>query len=180
MTFPTFSVGEVLRAQDMNAVGMWLVKTVTVGSGVSTVPVTDCFSADYDSYRIVISGVDCSIDSNSYFLKLSGSTGSTYSSISNWLDYASGALSGTRLNNSNQGFLLGLSGENNDTNNVIDIHSPFKALRTTFTCQMANSGYNSFSGGRDSNAASSTGCTLVAPSGQSFTGGAIRVYGMKN
>ena len=56
MTFPSFSAGEVLRAQDMNAVGRWLVKTVTVGSAVTTVPVTDAFSTEYDNYEIVFSG----------------------------------------------------------------------------------------------------------------------------
>ncbi len=180
MSFPSFSTGEVLTAADMNAVGMWLVKSVTVGTGVSSVPVTSCFSADYDSYRIVISGVDCSIDSNSYNMTLSGSSGSTYSSILNWLDYATGALSGTRNNNTNVGILVSLSGENNDTNAVLDIHSPFKATRTTVTGQSANSSYNTFMGGRDSNAASSTGFTLFAPGGQTFTGGAIRVYGYRN
>ena len=56
MTYPSFSAGEVFRAQDANAVGLWLVKSQTIGTGVSSVTVTDAFSADYDSYKIVISG----------------------------------------------------------------------------------------------------------------------------
>jgi len=180
MSFPSFNAGEVLTAADMNAVGLWLVKTQTVGTGVSSIVVSSAFSTDYDSYRIIIRGVDCSVADNSYFLTLSGSTGSTYSSILNWLDYATGAFSGTRLNSSNSGFLLALSGAENETNIVIDIHNPFRTLRTTYTAQSANSAYNTFSGGRDSNTASSTGFTIVAPAGQSFTGGTIRVYGYRN
>jgi hypothetical protein len=56
MTFPSFTAGEVLRAADMNAVGLWLVKTQTIGAGVSSVPVTGVFSSDYDNYKIVVFG----------------------------------------------------------------------------------------------------------------------------
>jgi hypothetical protein len=180
MPVPDFSPGEVLTAAAMDSIGLWLVKTQTVGTGVSSVVVSSAFSTNYDSYRIIIRGVDCSAVDNAYFLTLSGSTGSTYSSILNWLDYAAGSLSGTRLNSSNSGFLVALSGAENETNAVIDIHNPFRTLRTTMTAQSANSFYNTFSGGRDANTASSTGFTIVAPAGQSFTGGTINVYGYRN
>jgi hypothetical protein len=41
----------------MNQVGLWLVKTQTIGSAVSNVTVTDAFNADYENYRIVVNGV---------------------------------------------------------------------------------------------------------------------------
>jgi len=40
MTFPVFASGDVLNASDMNGVGLWLVKTQAVGSGVASVTVT--------------------------------------------------------------------------------------------------------------------------------------------
>ena len=55
-TPPTFSSGAVLTAAQMNSVGMWLVKTQTVGTAVSSVTVTGAFSADYDNYLILMSG----------------------------------------------------------------------------------------------------------------------------
>jgi hypothetical protein len=51
-TPPDFSVGQVLTAAQMNAVGLWLVKSQTVGTGVSSVTVTGAFSTDYDNYKI--------------------------------------------------------------------------------------------------------------------------------
>ena len=48
-TPPTFSSGSVLTAAQMNAVGLWLVKTQTVGTAVSSVSVTDVFSSNYDN-----------------------------------------------------------------------------------------------------------------------------------
>jgi hypothetical protein len=56
MTYPVFASGDVLNASDMNAVGLWLVKTQTIGTGVSSVIVSDCFTTDYENYKIVISG----------------------------------------------------------------------------------------------------------------------------
>ena len=46
MSFPVFASGDVLNASDMNGVGLWLVKTQTIGTGVSSVVVTGAFSAD--------------------------------------------------------------------------------------------------------------------------------------
>ena len=54
MTYPVFATGDVLNASDMNAVGLWLVKTQTIGSGVGSVAVTGAFSADYDNYKIIV------------------------------------------------------------------------------------------------------------------------------
>jgi hypothetical protein len=52
MTFPVFSAGEVLRAQDMNAVGMWRVG----GGSFTNVASFDIvgFSSDYDNYQLVL------------------------------------------------------------------------------------------------------------------------------
>ena len=56
MTYPTFTNGQVLPASDLNAIGLWLVKSQTVGTGVSSVTVSNAFSADFDNYRIIYSG----------------------------------------------------------------------------------------------------------------------------
>jgi len=49
MTYPSFTSGDILTAADMNAVGLWLVKTQTVGTAVSSVQVTGAFSSTYDN-----------------------------------------------------------------------------------------------------------------------------------
>jgi len=52
-TPPDFTTGQVLTAAQMNAVGLWLIKTQTLNA-VSN-DITDVFTSDYDSYRVVIS-----------------------------------------------------------------------------------------------------------------------------
>ena len=56
MPVPDFSPGEVLTAAAMDSIGLWLVKTQAVGTGVSSVTVTNAFSADYDNYYVTWTG----------------------------------------------------------------------------------------------------------------------------
>ena len=56
MGYPDFAPGDVLTAADMDAVGLWLVKTQTVGTGVSSVTVTGAFSSTYDNYFVTYTG----------------------------------------------------------------------------------------------------------------------------
>ena len=53
MTFPSFVPGEVLRSQDMNAVGMWLVGSTTVTAQTTGV-VDGCFSSEYRNYMMTV------------------------------------------------------------------------------------------------------------------------------
>ncbi len=162
------------------AAGLWLVRTVTVGSGVSSIPVTSCFSSSYTNYRVVMSGVDASSDELGFYMTLSGSTGSTYSSAIKWVPFSTGTMDGGQLNNSATGWLVGLTGNLDNTNAVFDIYQPFTTRRTNITTQGAQGRYMIYGGGSDSNTASSTGFTIIGPVGMTFTGGTIRVYGYKD
>lgn len=51
MSYPSFSVGEVLTANDMNAVGLWKLGTNTF-SAQTGVNIDSVFTADYDVYRL--------------------------------------------------------------------------------------------------------------------------------
>jgi hypothetical protein len=55
-TPPDFSVGQVLTAAQMNAVGLWHLKTVTLSTVTNNV--SDVFSSDYRAYRVVISDLN--------------------------------------------------------------------------------------------------------------------------
>lgn len=164
----------------MDSVGMWLVKTVTVGNGVSTIPVTDCFSANYANYLVVMNNVDASVDENSYYMTLSGSTGSTYRSAIKWTAFGTGTVGGAQNNNSSAGLFLGLSSIDNNTDFSADITSPFLAQRTGMTVQSTTNNYMVYGGGIDTNAVSHTGFTIVPSAAFTFTGGTIRVYGYRN
>ena len=64
MTFPVFSAGEVLRAQDMNAVGMWKVASTTFNSAGFSMD--NVFTSNYTNYRILINAT-CSANADTSF-----------------------------------------------------------------------------------------------------------------
>ena len=60
MAIKTFTAGEVLNASDTNTYlansGLVYIKQQTIGNLVPSVTVTDAFSADYDNYRVIVTG----------------------------------------------------------------------------------------------------------------------------
>jgi hypothetical protein len=178
MPVPDFSPGEVLTAAAMDSIGLWLVKTVTVGSNVASVPVTDCFSANYDNYRIVISGIDSASASSELRFQLNNQTTAIY----NW-SYSLGTFGGNAIANaganSQNTWLVGLSGDNDDTFASVEVSNPFVSnRRTVFTSLGTASPFRFWSGAIATATASNTGFTLSC--GSNMTGGTIRVYGYRN
>lgn len=176
-TPPTFSSGAILTAAQMNAVGLWLVKSQTIGAGVTSVVVANAFSADYDNYLITVSGGTTSANGG-IGLQLNNSTGSTY------------LLAGTYGNygvNAGLGFYPAatvrwtdaLVGGGSSYSGSIFLSSPFASRATTgWTDATSQSSFYKFSL-VDTSTNSSTGFTFTPISG-TFTGGTIRVYGYRN
>lgn len=54
MGYPSFSVGDVLTAADMNAVGMWLIKSENAVTATNASPygVQSVFTSDFRNYRL--------------------------------------------------------------------------------------------------------------------------------
>lgn len=176
-TPPTFSVGQTLTSAAMNSVGLWLVKSQTVGTGVSSVTVTGAFSADYDNYRIVWSGTTCSVGDFGVFMKI-GSAAANY--YGNMTYYKIGVGQGfLPTNNGASGYYCTIQGANADTNLVMDIQNPYNAVRTT----SSGSGFGWLSqftfSGLLADAGSHTSFNFTLGSG-TMTGGTIRVYGYRN
>ena len=178
MTFPVFASGDVLNASDMNAVGLWLVHTQTIGTTVSSVTVSNVFSSTYDNYKIVVSGGAGSTTGLLTF-QLGGITTGVYRASFTGTNYTTNAVSGTGDNDttaiSRAGWFL------TDTIYAnIDVITPNLAERKVITC------YNIF----DNNvfgqtvayvasSVQSTGFTIGTSTG-TLTGGTIRVYGFRN
>jgi hypothetical protein len=178
-TPPDFTNGTALDASSLNALGLWLVKKVTIGAGVTSVPVTNCFSADYENYKIVFSGGVGSIE-QSAIVQLNNSTGATYQVFGYYgsfgtatlIPYAPAAATSwtdlIRVGN------LGYSA-------VVDICNPFTSGKQTQGFAFATTNTTAYNWAfRDSSTASNTGFTLSMAGGQTMTGGTIRVYGMRN
>jgi hypothetical protein len=177
MTFPSFSVGETLRAADMNAVGLWLVKTQSIGTGVSSVTVTGAFSADYDNYKIIISGGTNSIGTDASF-QLSGITGG-YQTAGYFMTPGTATVNAYAPPGFATQWLVGSINATRYTTEF-DVISPFLSQQK-FMLNMAGistTGYYNFSG-LCTSTASATGFSYIANTG-AFTGGTIRVYGYRN
>jgi hypothetical protein len=175
MTYPTFTNGQVLPASDLNAIGLWLVKSQTVGAGVTSVNVTSCFTADYDSYKIVYDGgvastfVTCSIN-------LGASATGYYMSLP-YVTYGSGVASGTSLSNATAFALCG-AGDTNYIGVDLDVLGPNLARYTRVQgAYIANNESGSYTGIHKV-ATAYTGFTLSIIGGNA-TGGTISVYGYR-
>jgi hypothetical protein len=180
MSFPVFASGDVLNASDMNAVSGWLVKTQTVGTGVSSVSVTGAFSADYDNYRIIYDGGVSNINGSLSLQMTGAATGYYYAVFYN--QYTLGTPLGIGAANVSSYVEAGrMSTQRNSMN--IDVFNPYLAAQTGFRSASTDyftSGFIVTGGGMLNNTTSYTGFTVLTTGGAVITGGTIRVYGYRN
>jgi hypothetical protein len=177
MPVPDFSPGEVLTASAMDSIGLWLVKTQTVGAGVGSVTVTDAFSADYDRYLITWNGGVCSGSPN-IFMTL-GSTVTGYYFAGFFANYAGGSA-GFNSGSNTTSFDSGYGSTTNIGLNV-ELQEPFATRNTLWrnTSQAAiTTSFMNMYAGYLNNTTSYTSFTFTASSG-TMTGGIIRVYGYR-
>lgn len=179
MTFPVFASGDVLRAADMNAVGSWLVKTQTIGSAVSSVTVTDAFSAQYENYIVTVSGGAAS--TSNYGNLTLGATSTGYYVLGYFGAYNVASLNAYSVNNG-ASFSECCIGSTSDIEGWFYIGSPNLAKPTHVRIFNAGSittgNYTSFYQGFLNNTTQYTAFTITVTTG-TFTGGTIRVYGLR-
>jgi hypothetical protein len=167
----------------MDSIGLWLVKTQAVGTGVASVTVTDAFSSSYENYRIIIDSVAGGTGSMS--MQLNGATGSTYLMGGTFFTFGSATVNGygpAATTSWVDAFAL----ETNTSNGVMDIFAPNLAKRTAATANSIKSGIaggatnaHYFMNFLETSTAQHTGFTLTPVAGN-MTGGTIRVYGYRN
>ena len=176
MTYPVFASGDVLNASDMNAVGLWLVKTQTIGSAVSTVAVTNAFSSDYDNYLITINGGAMSSAAD-ITLQLGSTTTNYYSGVlyANWANTPLAAAASAQSN-------FGRAGSGTTTSLMMFCYvtSPFLSENTQMFSTIASSTFAGYGMGFLDNTTSYTGFTIGQSGAATMTGGTIRVYGYRN
>lgn len=196
MPVPVFSTGEVLTAANMNAVGLWRVTgctvssvggtaatasngVITVGTGNTSITVSNAFSANYSNYRVIWSGGTMS-STGSVAIQLNNSTGTTYRLSGIYMAYGSTTVNGYGPALSTRWTDTGIMSTTEGTTDF-DIYNPFATKPTRMrTTSWEQSQYYNFVG-FDSSTASSTGFTITpAGAGPSFTGGTICVYGYRN
>jgi hypothetical protein len=177
MPITTYTAGEVLTASSLNANfaagGLQLVTAQTIGTAVGSVTVSNCFSATYEAYKIIISGGVGSAANNAFSMRLGGSnTGYYYNMI--YTQYNTTLQSDA---GSNQTSWFNLGGiDTTSISLVMELNNPFLAKNTSFSTAVTRTGLAGPSQGLHAVATSYTGFTLTPDTG-TVTGGTIRVYG---
>lgn len=136
MPVPSFSVGEVLTAANMNAIGLWLVKTHTFTNQTST-DVLSAFPSDYQAFRVVAE-LRANAGSSTYgaFRLLAGTTESAtnYASKSLWSPMTGASRTFDDADVRTNQFSVGPIGSSTvDTIAVFDFINPNLARPTSMT-----------------------------------------------
>lgn len=156
--------------------GLQLVKTQTIGTGVSSVTVTDAFSATYDNYKIVVNGGVAS--TGAYITLQLGATTSGYYASRIGATYGTGAQFSTTDSNGAK-FTKPGDASTNGINLNLEVTTPFASKYTfvggTFADSNTTGGAGVYSGVL-TNTLSYTDFT-IAPNPGTITGGTIYVYG---
>ena len=155
--------------------GLRLIKKQTIGSAVSSVTVTNAFSATYDNYKIIVTGGTATNDDLLQFRLGSTTTGyyaARYGFGWGFPQYTQGL--------SNQA-IYPFIGEicANGLNGNVEVWQPFNAKQTIFqglSSKPVTTGGFLLHSGFLNNTTSYTDFTVSAGSG-TITGGAIYVYG---
>ena len=156
-----------------------LISATTIGTTVSSVTVSNAFSATYDNYLITVSGGVGSGDVS--FVMTLGSTTANYYWAGFAMNYNSTTVGGENGDNvANWTNIIRISA--NSINGAVYLYEPNAAKRTHFSSNGSRSStggnFNQFSGFLD-NDTQYTAFTLTTGSGTA-TGGTIRVYGLAN
>ena len=181
MAIKTFSDGVSLPASDINTYltnsGLVYVTSVTAGSAVSSLTVSNCFSATYDNYRIVIGGGVASTGTNMNF-QLTSITGSVYNTAGVFVSFGSATVTGS--GGAAATTAIYAPGDANMHSACFDITSPFLAVKKGLLSNgVSGSSMYTFSSYINSTT-SSTGFTISpATGGSTITGGTVSVYGYR-
>ena len=183
MSFPSFATGEVLTAADMNAVGLWLVKTQTFSSATNC-DVTACFSADYENYVAVISLTASLTGQYTNVQLLNGTTPKTVNYNRTNFVATSGAVLAVDSNNiaASAWRLCGQSATRQFT--TATFYRPFSTATTGYYNHSVYTGPSNFqlytAGGEQTENYSATGFRILADGNAATYSGTVRVYGYKD
>lgn len=161
-----------------NPEALELIKVQTVGAAVSSVTVSDAFSALYDNYKIMYSGGTQSASSD-IWIQIGGSTTGYY----NVLAYAlvTGTLTGAMTNNNFSYFPWiggGSAGQASHVN--VEVMNPFLPMYTKIRNGSYQNDLNYGTCQGEHRIATSYSSFVLGPGTGTMTGGTIRVYGYRN
>jgi len=158
--------------------GLNLISSTTIGSAVSSVTVSNCFSATYANYLVKVDTV-FSVNGARILMRGASSTGATYAGNFLSMDTSGSTVTGYQYVSSTY-HEVGLSSSTGRTCTDVSVYNIFDAaVATRVIHQYAGHQYTGSGGSRDSATISSASLDLEPASG-TMTGGTIRVYGYAN
>ena len=172
------SVPDLSNYQLKSESGLTFVKKQTIGTAVSSVTVSDAFSATYENYRIIVSG-GTSSSAGPLHLQLGATTsGYRFSAIYNQTSATTplglGSESGSFFSD------FGRTAATNGFSGMCDLFSPNRAISTGIRYASfdpaSSGGYNINGQGVMPTATQYTDFTVISAGGN-LTGGTIYVYG---
>jgi len=165
-----------------NPQGLTFIKSVTIGSGVTSVTVTDAFSATFENYKVLTNIENASANNDVYF-RLGGVSTNTYDRTRQLLFVASSTPGyGAETAQTAGWWGVNRTGEGSDT--TTEIFRPYIAKPTTvkseaFYKDIAGQMQFRLHASIQRGDLSHTSLTLLVSSG-TMSGGTIRVYGYNN
>lgn len=185
MTYPVFATGDVLPASDMNAIGLWKVTTATA-TNQSTLSINNCFTNNFDNYRIIFMLTAVSANVNFYWRLRASGTDSTAGYYWGGLRVGTLGTSSVNANSPRPGAEVNpsfLSSAIPQGTSTIELSRPNESVNTPFTF------VENFNDTTDQQIRSGGGIHLVASAYDGITfgvaGGAtmsgiVRVYGWRD
>ena len=182
-TPPSFTAGSVLTAAQMNAVGLWLVKTDTITSGASK-EITSVFSSDYENYRIIISNIRTSATTTVYF-RIGTAAGTIYYYNGQYGTYGSATITGISGQGTTWVDTTGVGTSTNESALEIEVYQPQMAKNTGYVMRgtdprtVGGGGNRSVSGFVNDSIQYTSFSLLTTGAGPTFTSCNVAVYGYR-
>lgn len=183
MAEQTFTSGQILTAAQMTTlqtnIGLCFISSTTVGSAVTVAPISNCFSATYNNYKIIYEGGTGSTVALS--VQMGTTNDAIYSYAAVYQQYNAVTPAGVgAVGNTGWANVGRASGTGNSLE--CEIYRPFLAVNTGI--KWASTDYNASTGfvlsgaGMLSDTVSYTGFQIVPASG-TISGGTVTVYGYR-
>lgn len=183
MAVKTFTDLTTLPASDINTYlansGLVFVKETTIGAGVTSVPVDNCFPLDYSSFRIIIENNNTN-GSASHTVQLQGITTTNYYVAGHIWAWTVAASTVAYSPSPQPNFVLSANtATGSPTHLIIDITNPNVAARKFGWCA-ASGGNGAMTVNMLSLSTATTTGFTISKGGDTMTGGTVKVYGYRN
>jgi hypothetical protein len=180
-TYTQTQIGSLLDAKSpVSTTGLVLISSTTIGSAVSSVTISNCFSATYENYKVILVG---GVSSTDGYINCQLATDSTPVANNYYLgrfgiEFNSSGSGNANQNNTASWTYSGYG--NTDWNHAeVDLRMPFLAKKTLMSgVYTATTTFGAINVGLHNVATSYNSIHFSRASG-TMTGGTIKVYGYK-